>query len=141
MSKIKEVFELIGERYLDVTHSKEDVELIEHRLKALNVNWSFRWLMANTWGGSGCSWVVCRVFHPYTESGHRGVVLSRIAGVINLASRGRRLRNRPSRYYPTLAKDNSLRNLASAEYGRGRQYSICYSMVHVYKYGKVVYLH
>ncbi len=45
MSKIKEVFELIGERYLDVTHSKEDVELIEHRLKALNVNWSFRWLI------------------------------------------------------------------------------------------------
>jgi len=45
MTKIKEVFELIGERYLDVTHSKEEIELIERRLKVLNVNWSFRWLI------------------------------------------------------------------------------------------------
>lgn len=45
MSNIKEVFELIGERYLDVTHSKEGVEIIESRLKELNVSWSYRWCM------------------------------------------------------------------------------------------------
>lgn len=45
MSKFKEVFELIGERYLDVTFSNEEIELIEQRLKVLNINWSFRWLI------------------------------------------------------------------------------------------------
>lgn len=41
----KEIFELIGERYLDATHSKEEIELIEARLKTLNVHSSFRWLI------------------------------------------------------------------------------------------------
>ena len=64
--------------------------------------------MANALG-SGCSWAVCTVFHPYPD---RGVVLPRLLGKQTWRFRGRRLRNRPSDITPPwrLKKGNSTNN-------------------------------
>ena len=43
MNRFLEICSIIGERYLDVTHSEEDIQRFERQLKELGCNWLIRW--------------------------------------------------------------------------------------------------